>query len=112
MSLSQVPTEELIATALDALFMTGEMRVRLMGQTAVFIRAMADACAEAVAQPGCEVRFTCAVLNEAIFSFSVMYDTLKRMGKLDEVRTTISQIELTNGSCIVVKLKEDKCPPK
>lgn len=98
--------EELLTTTLDALFLTGAARVKLSGRTDAFQHAMSEAISRATTEPGCEAQFTCKVLDEAVFAFSVMYETLKTMGKLDEERTQLHQIELTNGSCIAMKLEK------
>lgn len=75
-------------------------------KTTEYSAAMARSIRTALARPGCEVRITTGTSAEAVFVFDTLMQGLESLGFLDDPRCRLAQVELTNGSCIIIGCEE------
>ncbi len=97
-------TNEQIVEAWKRLVNKGREQAR--GQAETVTMAMVKACTHALTNPGCEVRVTAETVERAAFYFHSLMRVLDLQGRLDEEATRFCQVELTNGSCILVRTED------
>ena len=85
----------------------GRQQVKFQNRLEAFSRSLHSAARQALRNPGCEVRVTCRNNDEAVFAWGILREAMDRSGQLDEAASRIYQVELRNGSCIIV-LEEQK----
>jgi hypothetical protein len=96
-------TDEELAEKMDLMYHEARKAIQSDPKRATATAiAYAHAMREAQRTPGCEVRVTCRNLEEMLFARIVIEEGLALRGWNDEARSTLDQIELTNGSCIRV----------
>jgi len=87
----------------------GEEQVKSSPQRLLaFNRSLTEAFKNSLFRWGCEVRVTCRNVAEATFAWGILNVAVKRAGFLDAEASREYQIELTNGSCIVIKVEDEQ----
>jgi hypothetical protein len=69
--------------------------------------AISKSVIEAASRPGCEVRVTVPSISQVVTYSLSIGKILERLDLLDKNISCMKQLELTNGSCIVLRSEEE-----
>jgi hypothetical protein len=81
----------------------GLQQVKFMKEEKSFASSLSRATESAINSPGCEVKVTCRNTEECSLAWNCIIGVLEGLELLDANISSLEQIELTNGSCILIR---------